>query len=147
MATEEPGPTQGDQAPNDDVVVLPTYRTTPESHEKLNPSKARRIAQEILEGELKGKIDDKECEEWTDFGDSFEALSKSVADKIKERCKAECGARYKLIVQTTIGQMKDQGVKFTSRCLWDTNTDNYAVATFQNQHVWATAIVFAMYTD
>lgn len=55
--------------------------------------------------------------------------------------------RYKIIVQVTIGQMKDQGIKITSRCLWDTTADNYASVSIQNQHVWATAIVFAMYTD
>ena len=55
--------------------------------------------------------------------------------------------RYKIMVQVTIGQMKDQGIKITSSCLWDTTTDNYATVSFQNQKIWASAIVFAMYTD
>ena len=55
--------------------------------------------------------------------------------------------RYKVIVQVTIGQMKDQGVKITSRSLWDTSTDNYATVCFQNEHIWASAIVFGLYTD
>ena len=55
--------------------------------------------------------------------------------------------RYKIIVQVTIGQMKDQGVKITSRSLWDTSTDNYATVSFQNEHIWASAIVFGLYTD
>jgi hypothetical protein len=75
-------------------------------------------------------------------------LSKGIADKIKEQCKTAMNVpRYKIMVQVTIGQMKDQGVKITSRCLWDTAMDNYATISFKNQHIWASAIVFAMYTD
>lgn len=40
--------------------------------------------------------------------------------------------RFKIIVQTTIGQLRDQGVKVASRCLWDPNTDNYASAYYTN---------------
>jgi len=40
--------------------------------------------------------------------------------------------RYKIIVQGTLGQMKDQGVRVASRCLWDTSVDNYASTTFSN---------------
>lgn len=94
------------------------------------------------------QIDDKWVEEWADFGDEFESLSKSIADKIKEKIKCTLNLpRYKLMTQVTIGQSKDQGVRITSRCLWDTATDNYATASFQNQHIWASAIVFAFYTD
>ncbi len=106
------------------------------------------IAKEILEEELDGKVDKKWVEEWADFGDEFEALSKDIADKIKEKCKASLNIpRYKIVVQTTIGQMNAAGVKITSRCLWDTATDNYATVSFQNQHIWASTIVFGLYTD
>ena len=40
--------------------------------------------------------------------------------------------RYKIIVQVTLGEMKDQGVRSTSRCLWDPSTDNYASSSFKN---------------
>lgn len=94
------------------------------------------------------QVDDKWVEEWADFGDEFEALSKDIADKIREKCKSSLNVpRYKIVVQVTIGQMKDQGVRITSRCLWDTSTDNYAAVSFQNQHIWASAVVFGMYAD
>ena len=48
--------------------------------------------------------------------------------------------RYKIIVQVTIGQMRDQGVRITSRSLWDTTTDNYATVSYQNQNIWASAM-------
>lgn len=40
--------------------------------------------------------------------------------------------RYKLIVQTVIGQEKQQDVRVTSRALWDTDHDNHASALFQS---------------
>lgn len=40
--------------------------------------------------------------------------------------------RYKIIVQTTVGQMRNQGIRVASRCLWDLNTDNYASASYTN---------------
>ena len=102
----------------------------------------------MLEGELE-KVDvEKLVEEWADFGDEFESLSKDVADKIKEKCKASLDIpRYKIVVQVTIGQMNNQGVKIPSRCLWDTATDNYASVSFRNQQIWASAIVFGLYTE
>ena len=155
---------------------MPSFQLKPEEDSKFYPSQAQQIAQEILEEDLSGKvitlvcghtlkfqpaasqiqvsflllcqIDDKWVEEWADFGDEFESLSKNIADKIKEKIKSTLNLpRYKLMTQVTIGQSKDQGVRITSRCLWDTTTDNYATASFQNQHIWASAIVFAFYTD
>jgi len=87
-------------------------------------------------------------EDWNDFGDDVEELSKDIADKIKEKCKAELSLpRYKLIVQVTIGQIKDQGARITSRCLWDPSTDRYASTSYQNEHAWASVLVFGLYTD
>lgn len=83
-----------------------------------------------------------------DYGDDFEFLSKDIADKIKQTCKDKLHIpRYKIVVQVTIGQKKDQGVCLTSRCLWATSTDNYASATYQNEFIWASAIVFGLYSD
>mmetsp|Transcript_15132 Transcript_15132/g.31990 ORF Transcript_15132/g.31990 Transcript_15132/m.31990 type:complete len:106 (-) Transcript_15132:150-467(-) len=102
----------------------------------------------VLEEELRDRIDEKSVEDWADFGDDFESLTKEISDKIKQKCKAELNIpRYKIIVQVTIGQMKNQGVSVGSRCLWDTATDNYASARFQNQYIWASAVVFGIYTD
>jgi len=129
-------------------IILPTYHIKPQENQRFSTSKATVIANDILQSELKGKVDEKLVEEWSDFGDEFESLSKDIADKIKEKCKSSMNIpRYKVIVQVTIGQMKDQGVKITSRSLWDTSTDNYATVSFQNEHVWASAIVFGLYTD
>ena len=41
-------------------------------------------------------------------------------------------SRYKIVVQTTVGQLRDQGVRVASRCLWDPTTDNYTSCSFSN---------------
>lgn len=39
--------------------------------------------------------------------------------------------RYKVVVQTVIGQQKHQDVRIASRCLWDNEHDNHASAVIQ----------------
>uniref|UniRef100_A0A7S2FB08 Dynein light chain n=1 Tax=Florenciella parvula TaxID=236787 RepID=A0A7S2FB08_9STRA len=121
-------------------VVLPTYIMKPEETEIFYPSHVKRIAGAILEEELAGKMydDEEEAKKW----------NTTICEKIKAQVKAECDIpRYKIIVQVTLGQMKDQGVRVASRCLWDTATDNYASVEYANQHLWCSAMVFGVYTE
>ena len=141
---------QGDSAPKAVELLEPTYRTRPSDDERFNADKAKSIASEILERELDPtKIDaDKQVEEWADFSDGLESLSKTVADKVKAKCMEELHCRrHKILVHLTIGQRKDQGVSIISRCLWDTGTDNYASASYRNEAIWASCVVFGLYTE
>uniref|UniRef100_A0A7S0CLV0 Dynein light chain n=1 Tax=Proboscia inermis TaxID=420281 RepID=A0A7S0CLV0_9STRA len=129
-------------------IVEPTYITKPGEDEKFYPSQVMVIADAILKSELSGKVDEKWVGEWSEYSEDFESLSIDIADKIKEECKQKLEVeRYKLMVQVTFGQMKNQGVRITSRCLWDTTTDNYATASYKNEHIWASAVVFGLYTE
>lgn len=40
--------------------------------------------------------------------------------------------RYKLAIKVLFGEIKGQGVRVTSKCLWDVNFDNYATYSYQN---------------
>jgi Tctex-1 family. len=40
--------------------------------------------------------------------------------------------RYKLAIQVVMGEIKGQGLRITSKCLWDPNFDNWASYTFSN---------------
>lgn len=41
-------------------------------------------------------------------------------------------SRYKIVVQVVLGEIKGQGLKIASKCLWDPNFDNWASYTFTN---------------
>jgi hypothetical protein len=55
--------------------------------------------------------------------------------------------RYKLISIVTIGEKKDQGVRVGSRCVWDKDRDNFASAMFENTHIYAVGMVYAVYYE
>jgi Tctex-1 family. len=130
-------------------IVLPTYILKPDKDEKFYSSRVKTIIEEVISDELScAEINSKWLEDWYDFDDEFEGLSKEIADKIRAKCISVLNLpRYKLIVQVTIGGRKNHGVRITSRCLWDTSTDQYASYTYQNEHLWVSAMVFGLYTD
>ena len=130
-------------------IVLPTYILKPNENEKFYPSQVKKIAYDTLFQEIdRANINERWMEEWADFGNDLEDLAKDIVGKIRDQCKKELDIpRYKLIGQVTIGQRKDQGVRITSRCLWDTSTDQYASASYQNEYIWASALVFGLYTE
>lgn len=55
--------------------------------------------------------------------------------------------RYKIVATVTIGEYNGQGVKMASRFLWNTNTDDFATASFVNKSIYAVAAVYGLYLD
>jgi len=120
-------------------IVLPTYRMEPEESERFYPSRAQAIAEKICAEELNGQTyDEEDAKIW----------SLNISDKVRLAVSTSItNSRYKIVVQTILGQLKDQGIRVASRCLWDPTTDNYASASFANQTMFANVLVFALYTD
>ena len=54
-----------------------------------------------------------------------------VKDVLKKGAEGTKIPRYKLLVQAVIGELKGQGIRIMSQCLWDEKNDNYADCTFQ----------------
>ena len=52
--------------------------------------------------------------------------------------------RYKIVVQVVLGQVRQQGVKVASRCLWDADADNHASYTFENVRDALAAVVLLL---
>ncbi len=66
-------------------------------------------------------------------GEEEPVWSVQIAEQVKQRIKSEMNIpRYKIVVQVIIGEMKDQGVRVASKCLWDADSDNYASYSFRN---------------
>uniref|UniRef100_A0A7S3HL07 Dynein light chain n=1 Tax=Spumella elongata TaxID=89044 RepID=A0A7S3HL07_9STRA len=121
-------------------IFLPTFRMEPEEHERFFPSKGKAIADKIISDELNGAVyDEEDAKNW----------SINISDRVREAVTESMGpnSRYKVVVQTTIGQMRDQGIRIASRCLWDPTTDNYASCSFSNETLFCSCLVFALYTD
>lgn len=113
---------------------------------RFYPSKAKSIADKIIADELQNvTYDEEDAKIW----------SLNISDKVREAVygilhpkpfqlffsnlfvlsfvvDSLSKARYKVVVQTVIGQLKDQGIRVASRCLWDPNTDNYTACQFSN---------------
>jgi hypothetical protein len=49
--------------------------------------------------------------------------------------------RYKVVLQSVIGEVKGQGAYIASRCLWDTETDNYSSFSMKNVRLPAHAFI------
>ena len=118
----------------------PTYRTEPKEDQKFDPAAVKSVVDAIFLEQIEKKNlvwDEEECRE----------LSLDLCDEIKEKVKALAFPRYKIIVQVSVGENKKQGVLVTSRCLWNTNTDNYCSVSYKNDQIWANAIIFGAYTQ
>lgn len=46
-----------------------------------------------------------------------------------------------------MGALDNWGIKITSKCLWDVNSDNYATYTYKNENFFCTAMVFGLYNE
>jgi hypothetical protein len=55
--------------------------------------------------------------------------------------------RYKIVVQTVMGQSAKQGVRVASRCLWDVEADNVSSYTYNADTLWVTVMVFGLYVE
>ena len=114
-----------------------TYRMHPTK--KFFPDKAEAIIKDVLRAALNEKI--------YDFT-TFSKLTSELSDQIKERVKDSMDLpRYKLVSFVTAGQVKEQGVKVGSRCVWNAHCDHYASASFSNGSVFAVGVLYAAYFE
>ena len=115
-----------------------TYRLEP-IHKKFYTEKVSGIIRSVLEEALT----DVEYDYAT-----FSRLTTELSDRIKERVKEQLNLpRHKLVSFVSVGQMKDQGVRVGSRCVWNPSWDHYASASFKNKSVFAVGVIYATYFE
>ncbi|KAI3425839.1 hypothetical protein D9Q98_007813 [Chlorella vulgaris] len=115
-----------------------TYRTEPEEDAEFRAQKVSALLKGMLKDRLQGQSYDPV---------RGSQMSKQLADDIRERVKAMGFDRHKLVVHVTIGERKCQTYSCCSRCLWDTATDGFASESFQNETLFCSAQVFALYFE
>jgi hypothetical protein len=120
--------------------------------DRFFPSKAKAIGDRVIADVLNGTTyDEDDTKNW----------SVEISDKIRHEVAGTVeisycfmpeftystvtesmgpNSRFKIVVQTTMGQMKDQGIRIASRCLWDPTTDNYASCSYKNVSAYADSV-------
>ena len=116
----------------------PTYQLGPSEKTKFSSDKAEQIIKATLEAYLKEKKYDAK---------KFPALCRSLSELIKERVKAAGFSRYKLVSYVLITENQGQSARCASRCLWQSENDNFATATYESDDFTAVGSIFATYYD
>lgn len=114
-----------------------TYRMEPSNI--FFQDKASTIIKSVFEESLPEKVYDYSI---------FAKLTSELSDKINERVKENLNiSRYKLVSFVTVGQMRDQGIRFGSRCVWNASYDRYAAYSYKNKSLFAVGVVYAAYFE
>ena len=114
-----------------------TYRMEP--MKKFFPDKVAAIIKSVLEEAIGEKEYDFEL---------FSSLTSELSDHIKEKVKESLDIpRYKLVSFVMAGQLKDQGARVGSRCVWNAAFDHYATSSYKNRYVFAVGVVYAVYFE
>ena len=116
----------------------PSYRTRPTDSSRFVPRPVELLIREVMERQLRSAVfDDSACK----------VLALELCSEIKERVKALNLPRYKVVLQSVLGEVKGQGAYIASRCLWDTDTDNYAAFSMKNASLFCVIMVFGLYLE
>ncbi|KAH9538039.1 hypothetical protein CY35_16G084000 [Sphagnum magellanicum] len=103
---------------------------------RFQPGKVKEIIQNVLKEKLGGvNYDSEQAPQWI----------REITDTIKLQVREMGLERYKIVVQSVIGDQRDQGFQFASKCLWDPATDDYAFGSFVNDKVFGVAGAWAIY--
>ncbi len=77
--------------------------------------------------------------------DIVQNTAKDFSELIKNNLKEKKLGRYKFIVQTIIGEQKNQGMQLVNKCFWDSNTDLFITEQFQNDNIFCIVLVYALF--
>lgn len=113
-----------------------TYRMGPVR--KFQPHVVKKKGQEIL---------DKAFGDLTYDHDQFREVTDKVSNDIMAFLKEQSFDRYRYVVRVVAGEKKGQTVKIVGRALWDKEKDNYLTVTYENRHLYAVGMVYALYFE
>ena len=113
-----------------------SYRLEPQK--KFLPDKVKGIISQVLQDALANKPYDPS---------KGAAQACELCEKIKAAVKQLDIPRYKTVTMVTIGQLKDEGIRVASRCLWNPAFDSFASYSFKNSSLFAVGIVYACYLE
>ena len=110
----------------------------PDHDYRFRPYRMQPKVLEILVEQLKDK---------TYGSTNMNELAKDISRSVHQFMKQYHMPRYRIVVQTVIGQQCEQQLRIVSRCLWDANTDNMISVNYETQDLIGVVIVFGVYLD
>ncbi|XP_070563116.1 dynein light chain Tctex-type 5-B-like isoform X1 [Ptychodera flava] len=118
------------------VRLEPTFQLKP--NKKFPVVQVKNILKDVLESYLsEEKYEPELCRQMT----------KTISEVVKARVKDLQVKRYKVIVLIHIGQLKDQGMRMGSRCLWDPENDTFSSYEYKNNSLFAIGSVYGVYYE
>lgn len=133
----ESGESAACQFDKKDFIFENTYKMIPD--QKFLSGKTKAYIEEILAKKLQDmEYDDEKAKKMCT------ALSEEIQAKVKENWLV---SRYKLVCLVNIGKPMGQGMRITSRCLWNPAFDTYVTASYATDKIFGQACVYAVYLE
>lgn len=112
-----------------------TYQLGPSK--PASSSKLKQIIAETLAEQLTGRT-------YSSESAKFAVL---LADQLTQRAKELGIPRYRFVSLVFLGSSARAAVSMASRCVWDKNTDTFAEHTYEKDGLYATAVIYGIYTE
>ncbi|XP_062509024.1 dynein light chain Tctex-type 5-like [Corticium candelabrum] len=123
-----------DRERNQQKQFEPTYRLQPTTQFPTN------VVRDIIESTFTEHLSDLQYDPNT-----CRQMSKTLSEIIKARVKKLGLKRYRFVVLVHLGQLRGQGLRIASRCLWDVEVDSEATWSMKNNSLFAVGTVFGIY--
>ena len=113
-----------------------TYKLNPD--DTFHAGKVRDVLQKVFEESItETAYDPNTCG----------AKCKLISELVKEKVKNLDLKRYKIVCVVNIGQIFEQSMLVTSRCLWNHKFDNSVSVEFRKGNIVAVGVVFGVYVE
>lgn len=68
-----------------------------------------------------------------------------LSSEIRDKLKSLNLERYKFVVQVSIVQRGNQGIRMANKCFWDHKTDRYVTVTYANDGIICVVAAYGIY--
>lgn len=114
----------------------PKYEVRPLLGERFQNQNVREIILSTMQEQLMGR---------SYRSDQAPTWVKAISNTVRQRVQELGMKRFKILVQTTIIEMKGAGIKVGQRCIWDPETDDYAADLYRNDTIFCHTTVYGVY--
>ena len=124
-----------DQEP---VNLAPTYKMLPDPGKKVNSTQVERLIITVLTDRL---------QEYEYSRYTAPKFAKVLSNLLLDRMKELDFPRYKYVINVLITENRKQGLKVTSRCVWDQDSDQHATGQYTRATFIAVVSIHGIYLE